>query len=110
VLARPTRGLLLPSDRIYPERPYELQAHHNLRKDAIVMAKRLDVRYIDSDVVKNRTALLTVRVTPEEMTMVKELAEADGISASDFVRLFVRRAHSERFGSKSRAKPKPKRK
>jgi antitoxin component of RelBE/YafQ-DinJ toxin-antitoxin module len=49
-----------------------------------------------------RTALLTVRVTDEELAMAKALAEADGISASDFVRLYIRRAYAERFGQ-----PKP---
>jgi uncharacterized protein (DUF1778 family) len=59
-------------------------------------------------VAPNRTELLTVRMTLEEMAMLKELAEADGISASDFVRQFVRRAHGERNGPKPRPKPKPK--
>jgi hypothetical protein len=39
--------------------------------------------------------------------MLKRLAEADGVSASDLVRQFVRRSHAERFGEpKRRRKPK----
>lgn len=53
-----------------------------------------------------RTELLTVRVTPEEMAMVKAVAEADGLSASDLVRQFIRRSHAERFAPKPKAKPK----
>jgi len=49
-----------------------------------------------------RTELLTVRTTPEEMAMLKRLAEADGISASDLIRQFIRRSHAERFGDKPR--------
>lgn len=52
-----------------------------------------------------RTELLTVRVTPEEMAMVKRLAAEDGLSASDLIRQFVRRSYAERFDS---PKPKPK--
>jgi hypothetical protein len=59
-------------------------------------------------VAPNRTELLTVRMTPDELAMLKELADADGISASDFVRQFVRRAHGERGGAKPRPKPKRK--
>jgi hypothetical protein len=51
-----------------------------------------------------RTELLTVRVTPEEMAMVKALADADGVSASDLVRQFIRRTHAERFTPKPRTK------
>jgi hypothetical protein len=55
-----------------------------------------------------RTDLLTVRVTPEEMAMVKELAAADGVSASDLIRQFIRRSHAERFGAPKPKRPKPK--
>lgn len=50
-----------------------------------------------------RTELLTVRMAPEEMAMLKRLAEGDGISASDLIRQFIRRSHAERF-----AEPAPK--
>jgi hypothetical protein len=43
--------------------------------------------------------------------MIRDLAEADGITSSDVVRMFVRRLHAERFGTPNMAqKPKPKRK
>jgi hypothetical protein len=35
--------------------------------------------------------------------MVQALADADGVSASDYVRLFIRRTYAEKFGDK---KPK----
>jgi hypothetical protein len=44
------------------------------------------------------------------MAMVKRLAEAEGISASDLVRQFVRRSHAERFeGKPAQRRRKPKR-
>lgn len=58
---------------------------------------------------QKRTELLTVRVAPEDMRMIKELAEADGLSASGIVRQLVRRLHAERFGP-PKASRKPKRK
>ena len=36
--------------------------------------------------------------------MVHELARAEGLTASDFLRLYVRRAHAERFGEKKTKK------
>jgi hypothetical protein len=55
---------------------------------------------------KQRTERLGVRIAPDELAMVEALADADGISASDVVRILVRRAYAERFGDK---KPKVKR-
>lgn len=49
-----------------------------------------------------------MRMAPIEFAMLQELAAADGVYQSDVIRLLVRRAHAERFGDKS--KPKPKRK
>ena len=40
------------------------------------------------------------------LDLAQELAEAEGISASDFVRLFIRRAHAEKFGDKKPPKKK----
>jgi uncharacterized protein (DUF1778 family) len=54
---------------------------------------------------KQRTERLGLRIAPDELEMVNDLADADGVSASDVVRILVRRAHAERFGEK-----KPKRK
>jgi hypothetical protein len=45
----------------------------------------------------DRTELLTVRVTPEEMAMLKKLADSDGLTASGVVRQFIRRSYVERF-------------
>lgn len=41
---------------------------------------------------------MRVRMTTAEVAMLRDLADADGVSASDVVRLFIRRAHAERFG------------
>ncbi len=49
---------------------------------------------------KQRTARLGLRVAPDEVAMVEALASADGISASDVVRILVRRAYAERFGDR----------
>jgi antitoxin component of RelBE/YafQ-DinJ toxin-antitoxin module len=54
-----------------------------------------------------RVTTVSLRVNDDEQRMVKELADADGISISDVVRMLVRRAHQERFGVK---KPKVKKK
>ncbi|HLV65212.1 MAG TPA: hypothetical protein VKY73_05345 [Polyangiaceae bacterium] len=40
--------------------------------------------------------------------MLRALAERDGISASDYVRMFIRKDYAEKFGDKP-PKPKPKR-
>jgi hypothetical protein len=53
-----------------------------------------------------RTELLTVRMSAEEIAMLKRLADADGLSASDIIRQFIRRTHAERFGSTPPAAPK----
>jgi hypothetical protein len=46
-----------------------------------------------------------MNLSEEERAMLEDLSEADGITASDYLRLLIRRQHSERFG----AKPKKKR-
>ena len=51
-----------------------------------------------------RDKSLRVRVAADELRMVQELAEADGLTASDYVRLFIRRAHAERFPAPKRRK------
>ncbi len=56
----------------------------------------------------DRPKLLNVRMTEAEIEMIKELAEADGLSQSDIVRQLVRHAHAERFGPSPRGRPKPK--
>jgi hypothetical protein len=52
-----------------------------------------------------RTRRLSMLISDEEWEKLQALAEAEGITASDYVRMFVRRAHAERFGEK---KPKTK--
>jgi hypothetical protein len=49
-----------------------------------------------------REDVVTTRMRRDERQMLEALAEADGISKSDVVRMLVRRAHAERFGSKPR--------
>lgn len=49
-----------------------------------------------------RVTVMTVRLTKEERNMVGALAEADGVSISDAVRMSVRRQYAERFGDKKR--------
>lgn len=44
-----------------------------------------------------------VRLNTEERAMLDALAKADGLTGSDFVRLSIRRAYAEKFGTK---KPK----
>jgi len=39
-------------------------------------------------------------VSDDEYDKLQALAEADGVTASDFVRLFIRRSHAERFPPK----------
>jgi hypothetical protein len=39
----------------------------------------------------------TIRVTDEELSMLEALANADGVTSSDYVRQFVRREHAARF-------------
>ena len=52
---------------------------------------------------EERTERIGVRVSPTESAMLEKLAEADGLAASDVVRMLVRKAYAERFGDK---KPK----
>jgi hypothetical protein len=39
-------------------------------------------------------------VSDEEYDKLQALADAEGVTASDFVRLFIRRAHAETFPPK----------
>ena len=45
---------------------------------------------------------LTAMLTKEDMAKLKALAEADDVSASQFVRLLIRQAHAARFPKKKR--------
>ncbi len=44
--------------------------------------------------------MLNVRVTDEEVAMLKALAEHQGLNASDVIRQYVRRAFAEAFPPK----------
>lgn len=57
-----------------------------------------------------RDRRLSIRIAEEEWEMLQALAERDGISSSDYIRLFIRRAHADAFGGEQPKKPKPKRK
>jgi len=52
---------------------------------------------------REREEMLNVRMTAEELAMLRALAEGDGLSQSDVVRQFIRRTYRERYGDK---KPK----
>jgi hypothetical protein len=47
-------------------------------------------------------------MAPSETALLQALAEADGLTISDVVRLLVRRAYADRFGDKKPTKSKPK--
>ena len=47
--------------------------------------------------VITRERRLSMLINDDEHAMLQALADADGLSASDFVRLTIRRLHGERF-------------
>jgi hypothetical protein len=52
-----------------------------------------------------RAEMLRVRMSPREREMLMELAEAEQLTASEYIRLLIRRAHEAR----PQAPPKKKR-
>lgn len=52
-----------------------------------------------------RDLYLTLRVSEDEREMLRALAEREGVSASDFVRIYIRRAHRDAFGDRPAAPP-----
>jgi hypothetical protein len=46
-----------------------------------------------------RTRNLNVRISDEELAMLAELAERDGLTSSDWLRFTIRRAHTKVFGA-----------
>lgn len=42
-----------------------------------------------------------IRLTAEELRMLHELAEKEGISAADVLRLYIRRAHAAAFSQRN---------
>jgi hypothetical protein len=55
-----------------------------------------------------RTARFEIRIAPQEIAMLRVLAEADGLSSADIIRTLIRRSYAERFGEKKPTKSKPK--
>lgn len=55
-------------------------------------------------VSEERTGRIVVRASATEMAMLRKLAEDEGVTASDFLRLFIRKTYAEKHGTK---KPKP---
>jgi hypothetical protein len=53
-----------------------------------------------------RSDVFTVRMAPEELDMLRELAQDDGVTASDFVRIFIRQTYAERNVPGKSKKPK----
>jgi uncharacterized protein (DUF1778 family) len=51
-------------------------------------------------VERTRTRALNIRVTDDEDRMVKALAEHQGMSISDVIRQYIRRAFAETFPPK----------
>ena len=52
----------------------------------------------------DREKRINVRVSEVELEMLSVLAEADGVSQSDFLRLHIRKAYAERFPTKPASK------
>jgi hypothetical protein len=52
-----------------------------------------------------RTELFTIRMSPDEMTMLRALADRSGLSGADVIRLALRRDYAAQFGEISQATP-----
>jgi uncharacterized protein (DUF1778 family) len=57
-------------------------------------------------VPKTRTELFNLRMTTDEVSMLKAIAEMEGLSASDIIRQCIRREHRARFEAKVPKKKK----
>ncbi|HZO11934.1 MAG TPA: ribbon-helix-helix protein, CopG family [Polyangiaceae bacterium] len=53
-----------------------------------------------------RTKQLTIRIAEEEIEMLRDLAEREGLTGSDILRQFIRRRHAELFGVPKRRRKK----
>lgn len=62
--------------------------------------RRVATAAVHAGSMVDRDLYLTLRVSEEEREMLRALAERDGVSASDFVRLHIRRTYREAFGDK----------
>ena len=54
----------------------------------------------------SRTERFTMRLAEAEREMLEALAARDGLNSSDFLRLTIRRLHSDTFGDKPPKKAK----
>jgi len=54
----------------------------------------------------DREKRINVRVSEVEAEMLSVLAEADGVSQSDFLRLYIRKAYADRFPTRPATKKK----
>jgi hypothetical protein len=54
----------------------------------------------------DRDRRLSIRIAEDEWQMLHALAEKEGVSASDYVRLFIRRTHADVFGTTKPRRPK----
>ena len=52
----------------------------------------------------DRDKRLSIRIGDEERKMLEALAARDGLTVSDYVRLFARRAYAEAFPEKQKPK------
>lgn len=46
-----------------------------------------------------RDRRLSMLISDDEHSMMQALAELEGVSVSDYIRMFVRRQHAEKFGA-----------
>ena len=63
------------------------------------MPSRAATAAVPSTPMVDRALNLVIRVSEDERAMLAALAEREGISSSDFVRLYIRRAYREAFGA-----------
>ena len=64
------------------------------------VAECLDKWQTSGMVERTRQRLLTVRVNEAEMKMVQDLADAEGLGMSDYLRNLIRAEHALTFGRK----------
>ena len=56
-----------------------------------------------------RNRRLSMLISEDERAMLQQVADADGLTPSDYIRQHIRRAHAERFGAAKAKKRKRKR-
>lgn len=56
---------------------------------------------------EERSEQVMTRMAPSEVTMLEELAQADGLYRTDVIRMLIRREHAKRFGARSGGKRGP---